>query len=283
MVQQNIFGLIWNHLDGDTKNKLVMTPDIEGNLPLHLVARSNYSKYICERFVKDLDTPNDIHNMISHKNRQDRTALHEASETGCLEIFKCLWENISNPSKGHYEAILIPNNSPITCLHLAAAAGQFEVVHFLLEKFPCGLNRVDTYQRTALHLACQYGHKNIVEYLLKQRALVTLRDYQLYNCLEVAIVNHHQDIVEILLAHESWHDMMCNAQPIEDTCAYDTPMRKLIRHMPYITVELLTKKLTRVVGGKDQQVFKTIYDYEFFEDEFRVKKWHLQSIVCYKK
>ncbi|CAF1363767.1 unnamed protein product [Rotaria sp. Silwood1] len=221
--------------------------------------------------------------MASHKNRRGRTALHEASETGCLEMIKYLWENINNPSEDPYASLLIPDDSLSTCLHIAAAAGKFEVVQFLLSRVPCGLNRVDTNKRTALHLACQHGHKNIVEYLLKQRALVTLRDYQLYNCLEVAIVNHHRDIVDVLLAHESWHDMMCNAQPIEDTCAYDTPMRKLIRHMPYVTADLLTKKLTRIVGGKDQQVFKTIYDYEFFEDEFRVKKWHLQGIVCYKK
>ncbi|CAF5023106.1 unnamed protein product [Rotaria sp. Silwood1] len=219
--------------------------------------------------------------MVSEKNRRGRTALHEASETDCLKRIKFLWENSTIYSKSLDKLPLILDDSLSTCLHIAAPAGKFEAVEWLFKEAPHDLNRVDMNKRTALHLACQYGHKKIVEYLLKQRASVTLRDYQLYNCLELAIVNHHRDIVEILLAHESWHEMMCNAQPIESTYAYDTSMRKLIRHMPYVTVDLLTKKLKRTVGGKEQQVFKTIYDYEFFEDEFKVKKWHLQGIECY--
>jgi len=132
---------------------------------------------------------------------------------------------------------------------------------------------------TPLHLACQYGHSDVVTYLLEHNASPTLRDARLYNCLEIAIMDYRYELVEnVLFEHPLWRDMMRNAQPIQGTNAYDTPMRKLIRYMPEVTIHIIDKKLTRIVGGPGQKVFKRIYDYEFFQDELTVEGWYTQGI-----
>ncbi|CAF4219699.1 unnamed protein product, partial [Rotaria sordida] len=130
---------------------------------------------------------------------------------------------------------------------------------------------------TPLHLACQYGHSKVVKYLLEHNASPTLRDAQLYNCLERAIVNHHDKLVkDILFEHPLWRSMMRNAQLIKGIKAYDTPMRKLIRYMPNVALHVIDTKLTRTVGGSEQKVFKHIYDYEFYQDELVVEQWYKQ-------
>jgi endonuclease YncB( thermonuclease family) len=67
--------------------------------------------------------------------------------------------------------------------------------------------------------------------------------------------------------------MMRNAQPIKDTDAYGTPMRKLIRYMPDVALWMIQEKLTKVVGGENQKLYQEIYDYEFYEDMHLVKQW----------
>ncbi len=127
-------------------------------------------------------------------------------------------------------------------------------------------------------MACQNGHKDIVQLLVKANASVTLRNAQVYNCLEIDIINRHEDVVYELLAHSTWRDMMQNAQPIEDTEAFDTPMRKLIRYMPKVAIWLIDNKFTKIVGGPGQKLYKTIYDYEFYDDMYTVKDWYTQGM-----
>jgi hypothetical protein len=64
---------------------------------------------------------------------------------------------------------------------------------------------------------------------------------------------------------------------LEDTQAYYTPMRKLIRYMPHVTIWMIDRNLTRTVGGHGNHVFKKLYDYEFYEDIFLVKKWYTRG------
>lgn len=64
--------------------------------------------------------------------------------------------------------IELPNDAGWRALHLAAEAGSYDAVCSLVQ---AGANVNDTemsYGRTALHIAVEGGHKNIVEYLLKK-------------------------------------------------------------------------------------------------------------------
>ncbi len=125
-----------------------------------------------------------------------------------------------------------------------------------------------------LHVACENGHLDIVEYLIGKGASTTLRDARCYNCLEIAIMNKCTDVVNKLFSLPTWREMMRNAQEIESSVAYDTPMRKLIRYMPDVAVSLIDEKLTTVIGGPGQKIHEVLYDYEFYEDMCSVKGWY---------
>ena len=130
---------------------------------------------------------------------------------------------------------------------------------------------------TPLHLACQFGHLDTVKYLVDRKASITRRNAQLYNCLEICVNEQHEEIVKYLFSLPNWREMMRNAQRINNTEGFDTPMRKLIRYMPNVALWVIDEKLTRKVGGDEQKVSKEIYDYEFYEDMYTVKQWYSQS------
>ncbi len=162
--------------------------------------------------------------------------------------------------------------------NVSSILGHFEVVKYLLETVKVRVDAMTDRRLTSLHLACKYGHVKTVKYLLEQGASTTFRNSELYNCLEIAITHQQEEVVkDVLLDHPTWKQMMRNAQLIEDTEAYDTPMRKLIRYMPTVTLWLLDKKLTRVIGDPGQHMNMTIHDYEFYEDMLHVKRWYTQG------
>lgn len=136
---------------------------------------------------------------------------------------------------------------------------------------------VDDHRFTPLHVACREGHLTCVQVLLQAQASTTLRNNQVYNCLETAIVCRHTKVVKELLTHARWREMMRNAQPIEKTVAFDTPMRKLIRYIPDVAVWFIDTRLTTVAGGPGQKTYKHIYDYEFYEDIREVRSWYQQG------
>lgn len=60
------------------------------------------------------------------------------------------------------------NDAGWTPLHLAAEAGSYDAVCSLI-RAGANVNNTDmSYGRTALHIAVEGGHKNVVEYLLKK-------------------------------------------------------------------------------------------------------------------
>lgn len=60
------------------------------------------------------------------------------------------------------------NDAGWAALHLAAEAGSYDAVCSLV-RAGANINSTDmSYGRTALHIAVEGGHKNIVEYLLKK-------------------------------------------------------------------------------------------------------------------
>jgi hypothetical protein len=152
--------------------------------------------------------------------------------------------------------------------------GHQKIVEFLVEKVRLSIDAIANRRLSPLHLACQYGYGKIIAYLIEHGASPTLRNAELYNSLEIAIVNQNKRTVRELLTLPNWRELMRNAQPIHHSEAYDTPMRKLIRYMPKIAIWMIEKNLTRTLGGQGRHVFKTVYDYEFYMDVYSVKQWY---------
>jgi ankyrin repeat protein len=138
-VSSTLFKLILNKLTANNKGKLMQAPDSNGNLPLHLAARTNKAEsYICEGLIEEMKQIKDSRNssggskqhssildILSTKNRLGKTAAHEASEQGYGHILKLMWKAISpEDQKNRGKGLYTTNNNRFTCLHLAAMNGN---------------------------------------------------------------------------------------------------------------------------------------------------------------
>ncbi|XP_076088538.1 uncharacterized protein LOC143058950 [Mytilus galloprovincialis] len=85
----------------------------------------------------------------------------------------------------------------------AAAGGYFEIVKFLIVDINCDVNKCDSYGsrtgRSALHMASEKGHLDVVQLLLKNNAEVSRCNEVLESSLFVACNRGHTDIVRQLL------------------------------------------------------------------------------------
>ncbi|CAF0926882.1 unnamed protein product [Adineta steineri] len=282
-VSIDILDMIINKLSTRNIAELMQTKDSSGNLPLHLAAQINTEDElkIWKELIKKKNV-SPMFNLLLIKNRRGNTVAHEASEHGNLRILNFMWEPLL-PDKEHAHTkvfYVTDDDNRFTCLHIAAKNGggkELELLKYLIETVGIEVDVIGDRRRTPLHLACEYGHLDVVKYLIEKGASTTLRTAQLLNCLEICIQKQHVKMVKYLLKRPDWRGMMRNAQLIEGTDAYDTPMRKLIRYMPDVALWTIEKKLTRKVGGAGQKVSKEIYDYEFYEDMNTVKDWYAQG------
>ncbi|KAL3317691.1 Ankyrin-3 [Cichlidogyrus casuarinus] len=119
---------------------------------------------------------------VEAKNKRGFTALHIAAKHGQVSAMKMLM-HYSNVQKSHCD-VNAQGRNQLTPLHLAVHYNQLEAVQFLLE------NRANPYCRlliaqemdpskivnaesnlgfTALHLACQEGHEDMVSLLIQHK------------------------------------------------------------------------------------------------------------------
>ncbi|CAF1313188.1 unnamed protein product [Adineta ricciae] len=286
--EKPLLDLIW---DAIKAMNLAEKSDHNGNSPLHIAAANNRED-ICDRILKASTNRSQI---LSRKNNQGQTAAHiatlavrrrvgpdryyfdhfkkgklneskntkEDSQTSNdndddynfgLPILTLMWEKSdkNNLLGGLFER----DADRQTCLHLAAAKGHQKIVEFLVEKVGIKIDAITDRRLTPLHLACQYGHGKVIAYLIEHGASATFRNAELYNSLEIAIMNQHKEVVRELLTLPNWRELMSNAQRIDNSEGYDTPMRKLIRYMPDVTIWMIEEKLTRTIGGQGKNIFK---------------------------
>ena len=174
------------------------------------------------------------------------------------------------------------------------------------------INALTIQRESPLMSACRYGSRQLVKQLLRYDVDLFHRNIYGYNCLEIAIEENKESIVEHLIDHEDIFALMRNAQfiPLEScpsdsknndnnenccsscritankcsTCSsyysrlrHDsrkttTPMRKLIVSMPDMAIKVLDKCVT-TVGDKGRKLHAKLFNYEFLEDHFTTLKW----------
>lgn len=130
--------------------------------------------------------------------------IHQAALDGNLDKVKALIE--ANPS---LVSSRVPTNSPylirydgFTPLICAAENGHREIVEFLLTN-KADISATSANGWTALHAAAYFGHKDVVEVLLSHKAKINAKDLDGNTPLHLASGGRHKDIVELLLANKA--------------------------------------------------------------------------------
>ena len=88
-------------------------------------------------------------------------------------------------------------NDDWTALTIAATEGHFKVIKLLVE-YGADVNALEGGGNTALFWAAKYGYTNIVLYLLDQGAYPNKKCFDCRTPMEIAEINGHQDIVQVL-------------------------------------------------------------------------------------
>lgn len=153
----------------------------------------------------------------------DKTALLEASKEGHLEIVKLLLE------KGA-DMYASSDTHGFTALHMASKRGHLEVVKLLLKKrypwnfevsktgvgftmlkfssktnspqsqFPFDMETQDnTNGYTALHMASNEGHFEVVKFLLEKGADINIQSWACGTALQMACKAGHLKVVKLLI------------------------------------------------------------------------------------
>ena len=90
---------------------------------------------------------------------------------------------------------------------MAAEAGSISNVKLLVLDDEDLMRVEDSKGRTALYIACTQGYRNIVSFLLTNGADPLVKVQGGMNCLEVAVENKQDEIVEELLLSDHWKNV----------------------------------------------------------------------------
>lgn len=196
-----------------------------GDTVLHLSARNglvNVVKYLLENFILKA---------VDCKNKDDKTALHEAAQFSQFRICKILLDNGGNvnalkradwtplmlactKSSGetsfktveillsHGAVTNYKNKDGWTCLHLISREGDEDILKLMI-KYGLDLKLKTTNGRSALHIAALHGNLKIVNFLLNSGLDVNLKDKCGNTALSEAVLGNHLTICCKLIEHNA--------------------------------------------------------------------------------
>ncbi|XP_056631478.1 ankyrin repeat domain-containing protein 16-like [Diorhabda sublineata] len=195
--------------------------DKQGNTILHLAARlgnTNVITYLMENFHPKA---------VNCKNKDDKTALHEAAQFGQFESSKILLKygaDVNALKRADWTPLMLVctkinsnenykildlflkggalvncrNKDGWTCLHLICREGNVEMLELLVKS---GLNLTVKSKngRTGLHVAALHGHSKIINKLLDLNSNVNEIDSIGNTPLHEAVLGGQLDICRILI------------------------------------------------------------------------------------
>lgn len=163
----------------------VNAQDKQAKSPLHLAAEQGH-KTLAEMLLKARADPN-------AQDKEKKTPLHAAALRGHLSIVEVLLAN-----KGRAGAKDMDGCTP---LHYATMNGNTDIVEALLAS---GKNKnIDDrniWRKTALHIAAEYGHGELINLLLSHGAAINASDSSRDTALHCACRAGHLRAVSALLS-----------------------------------------------------------------------------------
>ena len=129
--------------------------------------------------------------------------IHEAAKQGDLaKVEALLKDNPNLVSSKDNNVLVIDGSISQTPLHYAVSQGHKDVVAFLLAN-KADVNAKDTKGTTPLHYAAMRANKDVAELLLAHGAEVNARGYKDMTPLHYAVAYGRKAMVELLLANKA--------------------------------------------------------------------------------
>lgn len=159
--------------------------DKEGMTPLHWAAYKEHSEVV--RLL--LESKNII---LREKNKENQTVLHYAAIAGPIEIFDML------TNKGF--SINVRDGKGMSPFHYAVLWKRFELVRYLLNRYPDIVKQIDDDGQSALHLAARTRTDNtrIARLLLAKGSDMSLKDFFMRTPLDVAYLEDNENMQALL-------------------------------------------------------------------------------------
>ncbi|XP_033335241.2 nuclear factor NF-kappa-B family member relish isoform X1 [Megalopta genalis] len=221
MFPKNILMVAMKHMKSDPSNnrahirQLLKDRSTFGDSPLHAALR-NGQRDIVKYILMLISFDNDCKILVNEQNSSGKTPLHYAVLQNQPDIMRALLKLGADPNRSDEHGccplhMAVRNPQAAACvrtllsdkktkmeihddagwapLHLAAEAGSFNAVRLLVEA-GTNVNSTDmSYGRTALHIAVDGGHKEIVEYLLSETNIaINKRNFSGNTALHSAVV-----------------------------------------------------------------------------------------------
>jgi ankyrin repeat protein len=198
---------------------LVFSKDDKGWTPLHRAANRGHNALAELLLANKAD--------VNVKGYYGFTPLHEAAFNGNKDVVELLLANKANVnakdddgmtplqlamSEGYKDIAeflrrhgCYGTTTTQATIHEAVKAGDLETVKALLKENPDLVFSEDkgTHCWTPLHRAAAYGHKNLAELLLANKAEVNAKDNKGKTPLHWAADNGNEDVAELLLANKA--------------------------------------------------------------------------------
>ena len=181
-------------------NKQVLSKELKLSppTPLHKAAESgNFD--IVEVLLKNYTSEElfEVLSMKTSKNNKELSPLHIACRRGHYKIVNLLFDNIEETQKKKIANSLGRKNR--TPLHYSCQSESIMITKLLLEKFKATIQKDDD-GAFPIHVAAQYGHCCIVDYILKEdQTIINETDRHFNTALNIATRYDKTEMMRTLL------------------------------------------------------------------------------------
>ena len=178
----NIYIPIWEYFDDS--NNSILSKIIFNDL-------NNDFEYVFNYIKTNINDQKKFTDYINNKNKLGYSSIFYASYKGNIKVISKLIKfnaNFRDVSK-----------KGLNVLHLAAQGNKTNSLVYFKEKYNFDIESKDDSFSTALHWACYFGSKNVVEFLLSWNANVNIQDKNGNTPLHLAILSKNEKIIKKLL------------------------------------------------------------------------------------
>ena len=198
------------------KDTILNTVIENGKTALQIVCEMNYCEIV--EIILDYSNKNDTGIGINEQVEKNMTLFQLSCSKGWSEVVKTMinYYNLTRPLN-----ILTQNEDGKTAMHLACENGQTNVVEFFLtETDDVIYNSTDNEGSTLLHLACINGHEAIVDLLLNYSIKNNSINIHAKNAagltpFDVAFKANNIKVMEKILNHSLSNDLQAKGNVCE--------------------------------------------------------------------